>query len=99
MVDSGTHHSLQPNGNHQIIDCKVNLHVEYPPPYQRHVWNYAKANKDAISSALQNIDWHRLFTNKTVHQEVNLLNDIILNVFKNSFKIYLLCVMTETHSG
>ena len=99
VADSGTHHSLQPNGNHQIIDCKINLHVEYPPPYQRHVWNYAKANKDAISSALQNIDWHRLFTNKTVHQQVNLLNDIILNVFKNLFKIYLLCVMTETHSG
>ena len=34
-------------------------------------------------SALQNVDWHRLFANKTVHQQVNLLNDIILNVFTN----------------
>ena len=33
-------------------------------------------------SALQNIDQHRTFTNKTVHQQVNLLNDIILNTFK-----------------
>ena len=32
---------------------------------------------------MQNVDWHRLFANKTVHQQVNLLNDIILNVFTN----------------
>ena len=52
VVDSGTHPSLHPNCHHQIIHCKINLQVEYPPPYQRHVWNYAKANKDAILSAL-----------------------------------------------
>ena len=32
---------------------------------------------------MQNVDWHRLFANKTVHQQVNLLNDIILNAFTN----------------
>ena len=42
-----------------------------------------KANKDAILSALQNINWHRLFAKKTVHQQLNLLNDIILNIFIN----------------
>ena len=83
VVDSGTHPSLHPNCHHQIIHCKINLQVEYPPHYQRHVWNYAKANKDAILSALQNVDWHRFFAKKTVHQQVNLLNDIILNVFTN----------------
>ena len=83
VVDSGTHPSLHPNCHHQIIHCKINLLVEYPPPYQRHTWNYAKANKDAILSALQNVDWDRLFAKKTVHQQVNLLNDIILSVFTN----------------
>ena len=81
VIDSGTHPSLHPNCHHQI-HCKINLQVEYPPPYQRHVWNYAKANKDTMLSALQNVDWHHLFANKTVHQQVNLLNDI-LNVFTN----------------
>ena len=83
VVDSGTHPSLHPICHHQIIRCKINLQVEYLPSYQRHVWNYAKANKDAKLSALQNADWHRLFAKKTVHQQVNLLNDIILNVFTN----------------
>ena len=56
MVDSGTHPSLHPNYHHQINHCKINLLDEYPPSYQRHVWNYAKANMDAILSALQNDD-------------------------------------------
>ena len=65
-------------------DKKNRYHqVEYPPPYQRHVWNYAETNNDAILSALQNVDWHRLFAKKTVHQQVNLLNDTILNIFTN----------------
>ena len=42
-----------------------------------------KANKDTILSALQNVYWHPLFANNTVHQQVNLLNDVILNVFTN----------------
>ena len=83
VVDSGTHPSFHPNCHHQIIHCKINLLVEYPPPYQRHAWNYAKADKDAILSALENVDWDRLFAKKTVHQQVNLLNDIILSVFTN----------------
>ena len=80
VIDSGTHSSLHPNCHHQIIHCKINL--QYPPPYQGNVWNYAKANKDNIS-ALQNVDWHRLFANKTLHQQLNLLLNDILNVFTN----------------
>ena len=53
VVDSGTHPSLLPNCHHQIIHCKINFQVEYPPPYQRHVWHYAKASKDTILSALK----------------------------------------------
>ena len=83
VVDSGTHPSLHPNCHHQIIHCKINLQVEYPPPNQRHVWIYAKAHKDAILSVLQIVDLNRLFAKKTVHQQVNLLNDITLNVFTN----------------
>ena len=59
------------------------MQVEYPPPYQRHVQNYAKANKDIILSSLENDDKYCLFVNKTVHEQENLLNDIILNVFAN----------------
>ena len=33
VADSGTHSSVHPNCHHQIIQCKINLQVEYPPPY------------------------------------------------------------------
>ena len=84
MVESGTHSSFHSNCDHQVIHCKINLQVQYPPPYQRHIWNFAKPKKEATLSALKNADRNHLLTNKTVHQQVNLLNDIILNVFENS---------------
>ena len=35
VVDSGVHPSLHPNCHHQIIFCKFNLMIKYPPPYER----------------------------------------------------------------
>ena len=62
------------------------MQIQYSPPYQRHVWNYDKDNKYVILPALQNVDWHLLFANnKTAHQEVHLLQNTILNVFKKIF--------------
>ena len=39
VIDSGIHSSLHHNCHHQIIFCKLNLKIEYPPPYAREVWN------------------------------------------------------------
>ena len=41
-VDSGVHPTLQGNSDHRIIFSKFNLMIEYPPPYQRLVWDYKK---------------------------------------------------------
>ena len=35
VTDCGTHPSLHLNCHHQIIYCKLNLQIVYPPPYQR----------------------------------------------------------------
>ena len=37
VIDNGTYPSFHPNCHHQIINCKINLHVEYLPPYKRGV--------------------------------------------------------------
>ena len=34
VIDCGTHPSFNENCHHQITFCKLNLKVEYPPPYQ-----------------------------------------------------------------
>ena len=33
LIDSGNHPLLHQNGYHQVIFCKLNLKIEYLPPY------------------------------------------------------------------
>ena len=49
VINSGVHPLLHQNCHHQIIFAEVNLKVYYPPPYKRLVWDYKKANIDAIN--------------------------------------------------
>ena len=66
----------------KLFTVRLICKSEYPPLHQRHVWNYVKANKDAMLSVLQNIDCRRLFASKTAQQKENLLTNIILKFFK-----------------
>ena len=78
VIDSGIHPSLHQNCHHQIIFCKLNLKIEYPPPYAREVWDYGKAQTDLINRA---IDWINLFLDKHINEQVILFNRTILNIF------------------
>ena len=68
-VNSGVHPSLHVKYHHQIIHCKFNLMIVYPPPYERLVWDYKRANTDAIITSINQVDWEfmfsiRIFTSK-----------------------------------
>ena len=82
-LNSGVHSSLHPNCHHQIVHSSFNLNIYYPPPYQRLVWDYIKANSTTIRKALDLVDWERLFHGKDINAQVISFNDTILNVFKN----------------
>ena len=83
VADCGTHPSLHPNCHHQTKYCKLDLKIVYPPPYQRRVWNFKRANIDSIRKAVKMVDWHFMFTNKTVHEQVTAFNTILMNIFSN----------------
>ena len=51
-VNSGVHASLHPNCHHQIVHTSFNLNISYPPPYQRLIWDYKKADSEKIRKAL-----------------------------------------------
>ena len=53
IMDSGVHTSLPPNSHHQIGYAKLNLKTEYPPLYERLVWDYKKTKLTLNCSILQ----------------------------------------------
>ena len=79
VVSSGAHTSLHANCHHQITYCKLNLKTEYPPPYQRLVWNFKKA----IRKEILTINWEFLFFDKSVHEQVSIFNKTSMNIFSN----------------
>ena len=68
IVDSGVYPSLQPNCHHQISYCRCNVTVEYPPLYERLVWDYKKVDIESIKEVPILTNWDHLFLNKDVHQ-------------------------------
>ena len=57
--------------------------IVYPPPYERLVWDYKRANTDAIISSINQVDGEFLFINKNVHQQVSIFNKTLMNIFSN----------------
>ena len=79
--NSGVHASLHLNCHHQVVHSIYNLDISYLPPYQQLIWNYKKADSTNIKSALNMVNWKRLFERKDVNAQVIALNETILNVF------------------
>ena len=44
VLDSGTRASLDSFCRHQIMYCKVNFNIPPPPPFERKIWHYDRAN-------------------------------------------------------
>ena len=65
IVDSDARQSLHSNCHHQITHCKLNFNIEYPPPYERLVWDYNKANIESIKISVESVNWKVMFINLT----------------------------------
>ena len=83
VMSSGVHSSLHPNCHHQIVFCKINLKITFPPPYERLVWDYRGAKIDLINAAISKFNWELHFEGKNVNEQLHLFNKTILNIFKN----------------
>ena len=83
VMSSGIHSPLHQNSHHQIIFAKFSLKVHYPPPYEREVWNFIKANTDHIKRAINGFPWERSFANLDINDKVYLFNKTIRNILSN----------------
>ena len=75
--------SLHPNCHHQIVFAKFNLDIVYPPPYEREIWHYQKANIDLIKRAINSFDWEKAFSNIDIDKMVSIFNKTIINILSN----------------
>ena len=53
VMDSGLDSFLHPKCHHQIIYSKLNLKIEYPPPYIRKMWDYNRAETYLINGLIK----------------------------------------------
>ena len=66
-----------------IIFGKIDLCVPLPPAYVREVWDYSKANAENIKKAISSFNWNKAFENLSIDAKVELLNETLLNIFRN----------------
>ena len=67
----------------QYIFGKINIRIPLPPSYIREVWDYSKANTKNIQKAVKSFDWNKSFSILSVDGKVDLLNETLLNIFRN----------------
>ena len=80
-TDSWVHLSLHEKCHHEIIYSKLNLKIEYPPPYIQKIWDYNRSETDSINSSIEIFDWSYLFSGKNMHEQVELFSKTLLNIF------------------
>ena len=82
-MESGVHPSLHSNCRHQIKYAKFNLKIHYPPPNEREIWYYQKANTDQIRKAIERFSCDKSFKNLDINEMVFLFNRTIKNILSN----------------
>ena len=80
FVDNGVHPSLDKHCHHNIIFGKMNLSVPHAPLYKRKVWDYSKADKDAIRSSISSINWAAAFSSLDVDEITELFSKSLIDI-------------------
>ena len=83
ITNSGVLPSIHPNCHHQIIYANINFQLFFPPPYERQVWHFDRADCESIKQSISNIDWNRIFLDMDVNLQVETFNEYLMNILKN----------------
>ena len=67
-----------------ILDTLLRMILSsVPPPYERLVWGYTKAEFNNIRKSLSHINWENALKDLNVNGQVEYLTSCIFNVFSN----------------
>ena len=72
-----------PNCHRRIVLARFNWNIVYPPPYERQIWHYQKANIDLIKRAINSFDWEKAFSNVDIDKMVSSFSQTIINILCN----------------
>ena len=65
----------------------ISANVSLPPSYSREVWDCKNANVKGIQKSTSLFNWEKAFENlsidESIDEKVGLLNNILLNLFRN----------------
>jgi len=84
VLDCGTRSSLDHFCHHQITQCRINFRIPPPPPFERKIWHYNRADSAGIKRSMINFPWREHLNNNTnPNWQVNTFTDIFLNIMSN----------------
>ena len=84
VLNSGTRPSLDSFCHHQITHCKVNFKIPPPPPFERTIWHFNRANSAAIKRSMSSFPWlEHLNMNTDPNWQVKSFTNIFLNIMSN----------------
>ena len=47
------------------------------------VWDFKRGDVNAITTAINQVGWKFMFSGKNIHQQVNIFNKTVINIFSN----------------
>ena len=80
IMEPGIYFLVHANSHHHITLAKFNLKIHNPPPNEREVWHYQKANVDQIRQAISKFPWNNRFPNINVNEQVQLFTQTIQSI-------------------
>ena len=85
--------------HHDIIYDRINTRVPFLAIYSREVCDYRKANIENIKKAISNFNWNKALENLAIDEKRALLNQTLLNIFRNYIPNKKLSVTIDSVHG
>ena len=67
---------------HFLINATI-IYYLWQDKHSHQSWNYSKADVQNIQKAILGFNWRKVFESLSVDSKVDLLNETLLNIFRN----------------
>ena len=67
----------------ELVFAKFDLSIYYPPPFERTVWYYNRANADLIQRAIDLFNWDKALLINDVDKQVAIFTYTLINIMQN----------------